>query len=258
MKTKHISVVLAVFNEEKNLGRCLESARPFADEIIVVDGKSTDNTVSVAKQYGAKIISASNKPNFHINKNIAIDAAAGDWVLQLDADEPVPPELAEEIVRVTREKSDYNGYWIPRKNYFLGRFLLKGGQYPDYTLRLYRNGFGRLPAQSVHEQAVVRGKVGYLNNPLLHYGTPDFENYLLRFNRYTSLTADHLKSTHLNINIFNAARYLVIKPLSTFINIYFRHKGFTDGFPGFIFALYSGLHHAVAYIKFWQIKKYPA
>jgi glycosyltransferase involved in cell wall biosynthesis len=117
-----ISVVLATYNEEENLGDCLRSIRVLSDEIIVVDGNSIDNTVQIAEQYGAKVIMVENKQIFHINKQIAIDAATKDWVLQLDADERVSESLGKEI----KEKivnTQLNGYWLPRKNWFLGRFL---------------------------------------------------------------------------------------------------------------------------------------
>ena len=138
-----ISVVLAVYNEEDNLSSCLESIRDLADEIVIVDGGSVDRTLDIAQQFKAKIIKSNNPPNFHINKNKAIDAASGNWILQLDADEVVTEGLAEEIKKVISKESEINGYWIPRKNFFLGRFLKKGGQYPDYTLRLYKKGKGR-------------------------------------------------------------------------------------------------------------------
>jgi len=127
-----LSVVLATHNEEENLPGCLDSVRNLADEIIIVDGSSMDRTVEIAKKYGAKIKITTNKPNFHINKQMAIDMATGDWILQLDADEKVSPELVQEIKSEIRNpKSEINGYWMPRKNWFLGRFLMKGGQYPD-------------------------------------------------------------------------------------------------------------------------------
>jgi glycosyltransferase involved in cell wall biosynthesis len=253
MSKPTVSVVLATFNEEANLARCLDSVKSLASEIIIVDGESSDKTVDIAKKYHAKVISTTNKPNFHINKNIAIDAAKCDWILQLDADEVVSLPLATEIT--TAIKGSLAGYWLPRLNFFLGYPLTKGGQYPDHTLRLYKRGLGRLPAKDVHEQAVVQGEVGYLQANLLHYNTPDFENYLIRYNRYTSLAASQL--TNVSINVFTAFNYLFIKPFFEFITIYIRHKGFVDGFPGLVFALFSGLRFGVTYIKYWQITNYP-
>lgn len=251
MKQK-ISVVLAVFNEENHLRECLESVKDLSWETVVVDGGSTDKTIQIAKEFGVRIIETENLQNFHINKNKAIDAALGDWVLQLDADEIVTNKLKEEIQKVVEDQK-YNGYWIPRRNFFLTRFLTKGGQYPDYTLRLYRKGKGRLPGKDVHEQAIVEGRVGYLKNDLLHMRDKNFSIYLSRFNRYTNLLAAQLKDKGERVNLMSFVNYLLIKPTFWFMKSYIRHKGFVDGFPGFIFALFSSLRFPVAYYKLWRL-----
>ncbi len=259
MKIPKLSVVLAVFNEEANLGRSLESVKDIADEIVISDGGSTDKTLDIAKKYKAKIFNLKNQANFHINKNNAIDHATEDWILQLDADEVVSPELAAEISSILKSQdSNLNGYWVNRKNWFLDRFLTKGGQYPDPTLRLYRRGNGRLPAQDVHEQAAVEGEVGHLQHDLLHHRDTSFEKYLQGFNRYSTLISGQMKLCKEPINIISAMNYLTIKPLTIFIKIYFRHRGYVDGYPGFVFAVFSGLVLAVAYIKYWQETKFPA
>lgn len=247
-----VSVVLAVYNEEDNLKRCLNSVKNMADEIVIVDGGSKDRTLKVAESFNAKIIQAKNNPqNFHVNKNIAIDAASKDWILQLDADEVISDELVQEIKQaVTSTK--INGYWLPRKNFFLGRFLTKGGQYPDYTLRLYRNGTGRLPGKDVHEQAIVEGKVGYLKNDLLHLKDKNFAIYLSRFNKYTDLLATQHYQAHLTINAMSFISYIFLKPIMWFVKSYIRHRGYVDGFPGFIFSLFSSLRFPVAYLKLWE------
>lgn len=250
MKQK-ISVTLAVFNEENHLRECLESVKDLSWEIVIVDGGSTDQTIQIAKEFGARIIETENLQNFHINKNKAIDASHGDWVLQLDADEIVTRELKEEIQKVVEDQK-YNGYWIPRKNFFLTRFLTKGGQYPDYTLRLYRKGKGRLPGKDVHEQAIVEGKVGYLKNDLLHMRDKNFSIYLSRFKRYTDLLASQLKDNGQTVNLISFVDYMFIKPTFWFIKAYIRHRGFVDGFAGFVFALFSSLRFPVAYYKLWR------
>ncbi len=247
-----LSVVLAVYNEEENLKSCLDSVKDLANEIIIVDGGSTDKTIEIAKGFKAKVIETTNPAVFHINKNKAIDAATGDWILQLDADEQVSQELAEEIGKVISETTDINGYWIPRRNFFLGRFLTKGGQYPDYTLRLYKKGKGRLPAKDVHEQAEVEGKVGYLKNDLLHIRDKNFSIYLERFNRYTSLIADQLKDAKVTVNPISFLDYIFIKPLYWFLKVYFRNRAYVDGFPGFVFVLFSSLRFPIAYLKLWS------
>lgn len=248
-----ISVVLAVFNEEDNLKNCLESVKGLAWEIIIVDGGSTDKTLEIAKSFGAKIIQTNNPPVFHINKNKAIDASSGDWILQLDADEIVTKELSAEIKKVISSKSDINGYWIPRKNFFLGRFLTKGGQYPDYTLRLYRRGSGRLPAKDVHEQAIIAGEVDYLKNDLLHMRDKNFSIYMNRFNRYTDLLASQLKDKEVKIGIISFISFVFIKSFFWFFKVYIRHKGFVDGFPGLVFAFFSSLRFPISYYKLWRL-----
>ena len=258
MRNAKLSVVLATRNEAENLARCLESVKGIAGEVVIADEQSTDKTVDIAQKYNARIISVPHSDNFHVTKNIAIDSASGDWILQLDADEVVSPGLSREIKSVITRQSSVNGYWINRRNWFLVRFLTKGGQYPDPTLRLYRKGKGRLPAQDVHEQASVDGQAGHLKYDLLHYRDTSFEKYLDGFNRYSSFIADQLQQRQLKFGIWQALNYLIAKPFLVFINIYFRHRGYVDGTPGFIFALYSGLIYPVAYIKFWQHTKYPA
>ena len=245
-----ISLAIATYNEEENIARCLKSTENLVSEIIAVDGSSTDGTVEILKKFGAGVTVSSNPENFHINKNKAIDKCRGDWILQLDADEVVTPELKREILEAVNLK--LNGFWIPRINFFLGSPLKKGGQYPDYTLRLYRRGKGRLPAKSVHEQALVRGSTGYLKNPLYHYPYPDMIHYLQHFRRYTAFFASELEEQKLPVNPVTAADFIVIKPLIWFIKTFFRHKGFYDGIPGLLFSFFSSLRFPVAFFKYWQ------
>lgn len=251
-----ISVALATYNEEENIKDCLESVRQLVDEIVVVDGSSTDKTREIAKKFGARIIKTTNKPMFHINKNMAIDACTGDWILQLDADERMTPELAKEIKTVVKrhKKGDPVVYWLKRKNYFLGRFLKKGGQYPDAVIRLFKKGKAWLPAKSVHEQMEVKGKVGWLKNDLIHWATLKFSRYLLRENRYATLEAIEMIKKKVPINPITFVKYLFVLPMRTFLLLFVRHKGFLDCWQGFVFAFFSGLHHAWAFIKYYKMK----
>ena len=247
-----IAVVLATYNEEKHIKDCLTSVEGFADEIIVVDGGSTDRTVSIAKEIGVKVIIEKNPLMFHINKQKAIEKATKPWILQLDADERVSDGLKKEISEVIRKKgkAEYQGYSIPRKNFFMGRWLSKGGQYPDYVVRLFQNGKGRLPCRSVHEQVEIDGTIGKLKNPLIHYTYSSVSEYWKKAETYTNLTAEDFLSQKISTSFFSYLTYCFIKPLQTFIRIYVRHKGFVDGYPGFLFALFSGLHFAVAFKKY--------
>ncbi|KKS94775.1 MAG: Glycosyl transferase family 2 [Candidatus Collierbacteria bacterium GW2011_GWB1_44_6] len=286
MKTKRqtISVTLATYNEEANIAACLESVKDFADEIVVVDGYSTDNTAEIAKKLGVKVILRPNNPVFHVQKDIANRSAKSDWILQMDADERVTKEMVKEIlgilegsyfgydswisplkssinkiIKIFSEpqllRSPASAYYLPRKNFFLNRYLENAGQYPDPVIRLFQRGKARLPAKDVHEQMIVKGVTGWLMSDLDHLATPNFSRYLLRENSYSSLHAHQLKDAGVKVNLFNTLNYLFFKPLGTFLSLYFRYRGFLDGFPGFVFSLYSGLHHAFSYMKLWEIYK---
>jgi glycosyltransferase involved in cell wall biosynthesis len=255
---QNVTIALATYNEERNLKRCLDSVKDLADEIIIVDGSSLDKTVEIAKEFKAIVKKTTNKPNFHINKQMAIDMATKDWILQMDADEVVSPELKEEIKTIlASDELKLNGYWMPRKNMFLGRFLMKGGQYPDYTLRLYKNGKGKLPQKDVHEQAVVDGEVGYLHAALLHYPYRNFKDYLRKWGNYNNLFAEQIKEEQGKRNFFRKFfdffSYMLIKPIWWFILSFGRHKGFMDLWPGFVFSLFSSLRFPVSYIKYLSL-----
>jgi len=277
-----LSVVLATFNEQDNITACLKSVKGFADEIIIYDESSTDKTRDIAKKMGAKVFKVKHEPIFHITKNKAINKATGDWILQLDADERLTKEMKSEIGNILAGKSfGYDGwisplrkfvnrflpvfpqpqpltepaaaYWLPRRNYFLGRYLKHTGQYPDPVIRLFQRGKAILPAKDVHEQMKVDGLVGWLASDLDHYATPKFERYLLRENRYSSLEAKFMFEDKVPVSLGNTIKFLFFKPVGTFFNLYFRRRGFLDGYPGFIFSFYSGLHHAFSYMKLWEL-----
>lgn len=246
-----LSVCIATYNEEEFIKYPLDSISELADEIIIVDGGSEDKTLEIAKSYGpkVKIITTDNPSMFHINKQKAIEAAKGEWILQLDSDEAVSNDLKLEIMSTIASPDSKDGYWIPRRNWFLNKFLTKGGIYPDYTIRLYKNGKAKFPCKSVHENVDVTGEVGYLKSDLLHYADPNFERYLARWNRYTSLDVELMLK---NKQTPNAFMYFVVKPKLTFLSIYFRHRGFQDGFVGFVWALFSSIRYWVIYIKWWS------
>ena len=272
-----LSVVLAVRNEEDNIGRCLDSVKGIADEIIVVDEYSEDKTVEIAKRYGAKIYLEPHHELFHITKQIALEKASYEWILQLDADEVVTPELAKNITSVLEgsyqvksndlferhqellEKRDgpigkktgeVVGYFIPRKNIFLGRPLIHAGVYPDGVIRLVKNGKARFPQKSVHEQMELDGEVAWLESNLEHYDSLTLKRYLVRLNRYTDLQARDLKESKTLKNIWNFLSYAVCKPLCTFFGLYFRHLGLLDGVNGFLWSFFSAMHFPIAYFKY--------
>lgn len=273
-----LSVIVATHNEAENIGKCLAAVKDIADEILVADGESTDDTVRIARAHGAIVLPMTNKKMFHENKEAARKQARGKWLLFLDADEIVSPELAAEIQRVVDDtytpapigklfakhmhileqregitfarQPPYHGFFMARKNYFLGGYLMHSGVYPDGVIRLVRAGSGYWPCKDVHETMVVTGGVTWLTHPLLHMSDPTFSRYLTRANRYTSLTAASLREAGVPLTFASAIQYLVWKPLKTFFLLYIRHKGFLDGFAGFVWALMSGLHFSIAYLKY--------
>ncbi len=281
-----LSVILATRNEEKNIARCLGSVKDIADEIIVVDEHSTDRTTEIAESFGAKVYLEPHHEIFHITKEKALEKATGVWILQLDADEEVTPELAREIKEVigmtneeikkrinpdTLEETHFRkhqrlieerdgkigkntgvvvAFFIPRLNIFLGKPLRYGGVYPDGVIRLVKNGKARFPQKSVHEQIEVDGEVSWLFNPLKHYDSPTLRRYLSRMNRYTDLQAGEFRSKKVKANFLGFVSYCLGKPLYTFVNIYFRHKGFLDGVAGFLWAFFSAMHYPIAFFKY--------
>lgn len=273
-----LSVVLSTRNEEENIGRCLASVKNIADEIIIMDEYSSDKTREIAESLGAKVYLEPHHEIFHITKQKALEKATGEWILQLDADEAVSPDLAKEILDVINSKDEKKvinplfirhqeiiekrdgtigkntgeivGYFIPRRNMFLGKPLTHAGVYPDGVIRLVKNGFAHFPQKSVHEQIQIDGQVSWLSCDLLHYDSPTLKKYFMRFNRYTDLHAEELKEKKLPKNIFSFINYTLFKPLSVFTSLYFRHLGFLDGARGFLWSFFSASHFPIAYFKY--------
>jgi len=257
MSNNKLSIAIATYNEQDNIKSCINSIKTIADEVIVVDGHSSDKTREIAEKLGAKVTLEKNRKNFHINKQIAINTCKNNWILQLDADEIVPDDLLKEITEIV-SKTDgetKEAYYIKRKNYFLGRWMKKGGMYPDPVIRLFKKGKAKLPQKTVHELMTVDGETGWLKHDLLHMADPKFSRYLMRSNRYTTLEADEYMKQEIGIGILNILNYFTIKPTLRFLSLFIRHKGFMDGFPGFVFAIYSGLHITTSYVKYWELNK---
>jgi len=255
MKSK-LSVCLAVYNEEDNLERCLKAVSDLADEIVLVDGHSTDKTLKIAKHFGSKvkIYEYPNPPNFLLNRQRALDHATGEWILVLDADEVVSAGLKKEI-QTCLTSSQKDAYYLPRLNFFLGSPLRKGGVYPDYCLRLFKRGVGKYPLKGLHDQLELSNKnaqIGYLKHNLAHYAYPSFQVYLRKWIQYCDHEADLLlaKKTNLSLKLF--LTYCILYPKWWFLKTYFRHKGFADKFPGFVFSLFSALRFIAIYIKLYE------
>lgn len=243
-----LSVVIVTLNEEANLARTLPSIA-WADEIIVVDSGSTDRTREVAESFGAKFFVETWK-GFAAQKNSALAKATGEWILSLDADEEVEPALADEIRTVLAANPSVAGFWIPRKNFFLGRWIRHGGFYPDPKLRLFRRDAGAFEDRAVHEDIRIDGSTVSLKNNLLHHAYPTLENYIEHMNRYSSLGAR--MAVEKRPRAFSIVD-IVARPKLTFLYNYFLRLGFLDGREGLLLHLYHATYVSWKYAKAWEI-----
>ena len=249
--TLTLSVALITKNEEANLRRTLASVR-WANEIVIVDNGSIDGTEAVAREAGARF-SVEGWKGFGAQKNSAIAKCSGDWILALDADEEVSPELASEIQTLLAGMPDHDGYYVARRNLFLGRWIQHGGYYPDPKLRLFRRGAAQFEERSVHETMQCSGTTGRLRHDLLHHAYPTLSDYIEHMNRYSSLGGEQAlakgkSSRGILIFLWN----VVVNPIATFKYNYILRGGFLDGREGLLLHLYHSAYVSWKYAKAWE------
>ena len=281
-----LSVVVITKNEERDLPDCLRSVA-FADEVIVVDAESEDRTVEVARAAGARVI-VQPWLGFSAQRALAINAATKEWILVLDADERVSKELRTEIESMLRSNGAADGYYIPRRTYFLDRWIAHAGWYPRPQLRLFRRGRGQADGRIVHEGFVVDGHLGRMRGDIIHHSHTSLAGYLENQNRCTTLEA--LEAIDLGMRfawgppIGAFARFLrdaasgppsrerlyalakdhfknrvavvwlvPFQPIAKFVRMYFFQGGFRDGVHGFVLALMSAIYVVVKYCKLWEL-----
>ena len=238
-----LSVIIITKNEAARLGDCLASVQ-FADEIIVLDGYSTDATAEIARAHGAQVHQVADWPGFGPQKNRALALATKPWVLSIDADERVPPELRAEIVRTLSQPS-YDGYQIARLSEFCGKKIRHSGWWPDYVLRLFRRELGAFDNVQVHEQVLVRGRVGKLKSWFLHFPFDDLAALITKTNRYSSDAAQMMALKGRRVGSFG----LITHSVWTFIRIYLLRRGFLDGRHGFVLAATAASGSFLRYAK---------
>ncbi len=238
----NISAVIITLNEAENISEAINSVK-WADEIIVVDSGSADETVNLAKAAGAKVFKHSWE-GYAAQKNLANGKAKSEWILSLDADERVSDELREEI-RALIEAPEHDGYYIPRRSWFLGRWIKHCHWYPDYQLRLFRKDNAEWTGGEVHEHIKVTGSTGKLKNDILHYTYKDIADQTERLNKYSTLWAKEAFARGKRPSVFK----MLFSPFFTFINVYILRLGFLDGFAGLV------ISRSLAYYSFQKKAK---
>ncbi len=241
-----ISIIIITKNEEKNIERCLKSVQ-WANEIIVVDAVSTDRTVQIAKSLNAKVI-IKQWEGFAKQKEFAMHQASNEWIFSLDADEEVTVELKEEILSTIELSHTLNGYEVPRKSFFLDRWMKNGGWYPGHQLRLFKKSKTRINHRPVHEGFLIEGLIGLLKADLNHYTYNSLYQYLEKMNDYSSLDVMNTIGNGRIIRWY----HFILNPLSVFLRMFISLKGYNDGMYGFLLAYYSAFHALVIYAKSWE------
>ncbi len=239
-----LSVILITRNESRNIAACLKSV-DFADEWIVVDSESTDGTAETARAMGAQVINTTDWPGFGRQKNRALEAARGRWVLSLDADERVSPELAARIREVVARDGPADGYELSRISRFCGQWIRHGDWYPDRVLRLFRGGRGRFTDDLVHERLVVQGRVERLAGDLLHDTMPTLDDALEKMNRYSSGRARDKVAAGRRGSLLAALGH----GWWAFVRCYVVKRGFLDGRLGLVLAIYQAEGTYYRYLK---------
>jgi glycosyltransferase involved in cell wall biosynthesis len=248
-----ISAVISAFNEEKNIERCLKSLS-FADEIVVVDNSSTDQTAKIAKKYTDKVFAQKNDPKLiDLQKNFGFEKASNEWILSIDADEEISTELAKEIQTILNAKpselANINGYWIPRKNYMFGKWIKNNtGWYPDYQLRLFKKGKGQYESKKVHEDLVVEGETEKLREHIIHHNYDSIEQFVKKILIYAPNEAAAKLENGYVFSFFDVIRF----PLADFLNWFFARKGYKDGFYGLVLAFMQAFYHFLVFAFIWE------
>lgn len=245
-----LSVAIASFNEEKNIKDCLATC-DFADELVVVDGKSEDKTPEIAKKLGAKVYSVPNQPLMKKNMNLAFEKCTGDWILSLDADERVSPDLQTEI-RKAIDHADFTAYKIPRKNIIFGKWIEHTGWYPDFQYRLFKKGQARFPEKNVHEELDIAGQVGILNSPIEHHHYTTVSQWISKLDNYSSREAEKLITEDKKISWNDSIRF----PLHEFLRRFFAWEGYKDGLHGLVLSILMAFYWEIVFAKVWEHQKF--
>lgn len=238
-----ITATIITLNEERKIARAIESLR-CCDEILILDSGSTDRTVELAGNLGARVIEAGWR-GYAGQKNWAAEQATHDWILSLDADEALSEALEGEIWNLKKTGPQYDAYTMPRQAQYLGRWILHSGWYPDRKVRLYNRLKARWVGDFVHESVQPRGRVGHLQANILHFTCDSLSEHLRTLDRYTTLSAEELVSRKVQVSIWR----LIVDPPWTFVKAYVFQRGFLDGFEGLIICYMAAFYTFLKYSK---------
>lgn len=244
-----ITAIIPTFNEEIHIEEAIKSVN-FADEIIVIDSYSTDNTVLLAKKYKVNLIQRVFD-DFSSQKNYAIDKASNDWIYVLDADERVTNDLRDEILLAIENPKELVGFYVYRTFYFIGRKIKYSGWQRDKVVRLFNRKFCRYNGKLVHETIAAEGKLGFFKTKLEHYSYRGFDHYITKLNQYAWLQAKQLNQKGRRVTLY----HVFVKPSARFVIHYFIRLGFLDGFPGFVIAATQSYGVLTRYIKLWLLRR---
>lgn len=248
MKKLPLALVVVTKNEENHIERCLRSV-PFASDVVVLDSGSEDRTLILARECGARIF-VEEWRGFGPQKKRGAELAEQDWILSLDADEALSPELAEEISRVFETLDPHTGYLLPRRSFHLGRWIDHGGWRPDRQLRLFNRRHSQWNEARVHEKVIVE-KTARLNEPILHWVFDDLSDQVITNDKYSSLQARALFDRGARFSLWK----LIFKPWGKFFETYFFKRGFMDGLPGFIISVSAAYSLFLRFAKLWELEQ---
>ena len=247
-----ISSIIIAKNEELNIRRCIESQLECIDEIIIiVDEDSSDKTLEIIKSFSQIKFEITKWMGYAKTKQYAVSLASNDWILWIDADEVITPELCNDLNKFKDSSSTLSAYSIPRLANFLGRWIKHSGWYPGRVVRIFNKNKASFSEKDVHEDLIVNGEIGELQSNLEHYTDPSIKHYFEKFNNYTSLAAEELKRNNKKFHLSD----IILRPVFIFIKMYVIKLGFLDGVQGFILAIFSSAYVFTKYSKFWEIKR---
>ena len=253
MTARTLSAILITHNEALNLPDCLASLQGWVDEIVIVDNGSTDDTLTIAERHGARIVRVADWPGFGPQKNRALDVAQCDWVLSIDADERVSPELAIEIQQAVQQDAAC-AYNLPRLSWYCGRLMRHSGWYPDPVLRLFKRGHARFTDDLVHERLVAQDPERTLRGHVLHYSFMNFSQVLTKVDRYSTASAQQMHQKGRRAHFIEAP----MRGLWAFFRTYVLKAGFLDGPQGFALAVSNAQGTYYRYLKLWLMRKTAA